>query len=176
MSWKRENVWLKANIEKCYFERVCIYLWQIFSRVIFVTIWLLIYCIHACPPYPYCQRLFTCSFQFSQVSIIIATCKKKPLVSRVNPPGICHNRFLYLLPKIFFRDFSKAVVTFLLAYNILYGRHYLNRKWRLLKSLLSLTTTRIFKMGDNFILTHRHSFWLVTQWGRNAWWSLRPVG
>ena len=138
---------------------------------------LIINLLHSClSPYPYCQRLFTCSFQFSQVSIIIATCKKKPLVSRVHPPGICHNRFLCLLPKIFFRESSKAVVTFLLAYNILYGRHYLNRKWRLFKSLLSLTMTRIFKMGDNFILPHRHSFWLVMQWGRNVWWSLRPVG
>ena len=43
------------------------------------------------------------SFQFSQVLIVIAACKKKPLVSRVYPPGICHNRFLYLLPKILFR-------------------------------------------------------------------------
>ena len=111
------------------------------------------------------------SFQFSQVLIVIAACKKKPLVSRVYPPGICRNRFVYLLPKIFFRGHGYI---FACLYSV--GAALLNRLWRHFKSLLSLTTTRIFKMGDNFILPQRHSFSLVTQWGGNAWWSLRPVG
>ena len=36
----------------------------------------------------------------------IATCKNKPLVSRVHFQGICHNRFLYLLERS-----SEALVT-----------------------------------------------------------------
>ena len=54
----------------------------------------------------------------------IAACKEKPLVSRVHPPGICLNRFLYLLPIIFFRDLQRAWLRFRW---LMWGRQYLNR-------------------------------------------------
>ena len=37
-SRKREDVSLKPEINKCYFERICLYLWQISVSVTFVTI------------------------------------------------------------------------------------------------------------------------------------------
>ena len=51
----------------------------------------------------------------------------RPLVSRAHPPGICHDRVLYRLPKnnVLQRS-SGAVVTFSLA-NVLQGRQYSNR-------------------------------------------------
>ena len=79
----------------------------------------------------------------------IAACKAKPLVSRVHPPGICLNWFLYLLPIIFFRDLQRPWLRFRW---LLWGWQYLNRLWRHFKSLHSLITTRNFKMGDNFSL------------------------
>ena len=93
-SRKREDVWLKPEINECYFGRICIYLWHISSSASFVSIWLLLNSY----PYPKCHRLFTRGFQFGQVPL--------PLVSRVHFQGICQNRFLYLIERS-----SEALVT-----------------------------------------------------------------
>ena len=83
-SRKREDAWLKPEINKCYFGRICIYLWHISSSAPFVSIWLLLNSY----PYPKCQRLFIRGFQFGQVPL--------PLVSW----------FLFLLERS-----SEALVT-----------------------------------------------------------------
>ena len=93
--WKNEHIFVE-NLLKCNFSNH-----------------LIIYCIHACPP-TLSVRDFSRSFRFSQVFIVIIAYKKKPLVSRIHPPGICHSRSLCLLPKIFFRELKKTYVFFFL--------------------------------------------------------------
>ena len=83
----------------------------------------------------------------------MAACKNKPLVSREHSQGFCQNRLLYLLDRS-----SEVLVTLSLSY-ILWGRQYSNRLKRYFKSVvLSLTTTRIFKMEDDFSLPPARSF------------------
>ena len=86
----------------------------------------------------------------------IAICKKKPLVSGVHPPGICHNRFLQepkgswflyllLIKHLLQRYAGGRGYVFAIQYSV--GAAIFDGLWRHFKPIVSLTTTRIFKLG-----------------------------
>ena len=85
------------------FWKNCIYLWQLSSNATFVSIWLCWTHIHT-----FHGRFPVWSSLYRYYSI--ATCKNKPVVSRVHSQGICQNRFLYLLERS-----SEAPVTLFLG-------------------------------------------------------------
>ena len=85
------------------FWKNCIYLRQLSSNATFVSIslcWTHIHTFHG--RFPVWSSLYR---YYS-----IATCKNKPVVSRVHSQGICQNRFLYLLERS-----SEAPVTLFLG-------------------------------------------------------------
>lgn len=105
-SRKREDVSLKPEINKCYFERICLYLWQISVSATFATI---ISLLHS-HPFPKCQRLFTRGFRFGQVFIVTTQWPH----ARTNPwyPGNIPRAFVRIVSSIFLRDLQRSWLRF----------------------------------------------------------------
>ena len=83
----------------------------------------------------------------------MASCKNKPLVSWEHPQGICQNRFVYILERS-----SEVLVTLPLS-NRGVGVTIFEQAVKAFQICdTSLTTTRIFKMEDDFSVPPGRSF------------------
>ena len=137
-SRKREDIWPKPKINKCYFGKICIYLWQISSSATFVSIWLLLNSY----PYPKCQRLFTRGFQFGQVFIVTTLSPH----ARRNPwyPGYFCRAFIIIGSSIFLRDLQRPWLRF-------FGRRVTSRVKRFAPMVCHALVVCLWGLGVPFV-------------------------